>query len=319
MGLLLTTVIGMAVLAFYHPWLFGFDLLLLASIAFMIFVLGRGAIYSSIKESKTKYHMASWLEDVVRCPITFSSGGGVDLAMERSDHLIKEYLTARQKHFRVLMRQILFALALQAVASTVLLGLGGWLVVTGELTLGQLVAAELIVTVIVGGFAKLGKHMESFYDLLASVDKLGALFDLPRERDDGLLVLNDESPIAVDVHAVSYARAGGKSVLNNLSFRVPASGSLALIGPSGSGKSTVLDLLYGLRNPKSGHVAINGFDPGDIRPDLLRRHVTMVRGLEVFQGTIGENVHLHRPEVSAQRCPQCFGASGTYGIRVVVG
>lgn len=298
-GLLLSTVIGMAVLAFYHPWLFGFDLILLASIAFMVFVLGRGAINSSIKESKMKYHMAGWLEDVVRCPVTFSSDGGIDLAMERTDHLIKDYLTARKKHFRVLMRQILFALGLQAVASTVLLGLGGWLVVSGELTLGQLVAAELIVTVIVGGFAKLGKHMESIYDLLASVDKLGVLFDLPRERDDGLLVLNDEAAIAVDVRGVSYARAGGDSVLKNVSFQVPASGSLALVGPSGSGKSTALDLLYGLRNPDTGHITINGFDPGDIRPDLLRHQVTMVRGLEVFQGTISENVHLHRPEVTA--------------------
>ena len=95
-------------------------------------------------------------------------------------------------HFRILMRQILFALGLQAVAATALLGLGGWLVIRGELTLGQLVAAELIVAAIVGSFAKLGKHLENFYDLLASVEKLGHLFDLPTEPHDKLFHLRDE-------------------------------------------------------------------------------------------------------------------------------
>ena len=69
----------------------------------------------------------------------------------------------------VLLRQLLFALGLQATVATELLGLGGWLVIQGQLTLGQLVAAELIVTAIVGSFVKMGKHLESFYDLLASI------------------------------------------------------------------------------------------------------------------------------------------------------
>jgi len=299
-SLLLGTVIGMTVLAFYHPWLFGFDIFLLVSLALLITVLGRGATQSAVKESKMKYATAGWLEDVARCPVTFRSDGGIDFAMERADHHIKDYLTARQSHFRVLMRQIIFALGLQAIASTVLLGLGGWLVISGELTLGQLVAAELIVTVIVGGFAKLGKHMESFYDLLASVDKLGILFDLPREREDGLLVPGEGQPLAVEAKDVSYVR-DGKPLLHDVTFQVPPGGSLALLGASGSGKSKILDILYALRKTTTGHVTINGFDPADIRPDLLRRQVAMVRGVEVFQGTIAENVHLHRPEVSANQ------------------
>ncbi len=167
LGLVLGTFIGMAVLGFYHPWLLGFDLLLLGSIAIIIFVLGRGAIRSAVQESKHKYYMASWLEDIARCNTAFRNHGGSEFALERADRLIHNYLAARKKHFRIVLRQVIFALGLQAVASTVLLGLGGWLVVAGELTLGQLVAAELIVTVIVGSFAKFGKHMESFYDLCA--------------------------------------------------------------------------------------------------------------------------------------------------------
>ena len=171
-GLILSAIIGMAVLAFYHPWLLGFDIVMMTLIAFIILVLGHGAIGSAVKESKHKYYMASWLQDIARCHTAFRMDGGSDLALERADRLVHEYLDARQNHFRILMRQIVFALGLQAVASTALLGIGGWLVIDGQLTLGQLVAAELIVTVIVRAFAKLGKHMESFYDLAAAADNL---------------------------------------------------------------------------------------------------------------------------------------------------
>ncbi len=298
-GLILTAVIGMAVLAFYHPWLLGFDAVMMAAITFIIMVLGRGAVDSAIKESKNKYQMASWLEDISSCPTTFQSEGGSDLALERADRLVHEYLEARQKHFRILMRQILFALGLQAVASTVLLGLGGWLVIMGELTLGQLVAAELIVTVIVGAFAKLGKHMESFYDLLAAVDKLGALFDLQPEHHDGVLTMPTDGPATVQCEGVQYRGKPGGALVTPVSIDIEPSTTCAVLGHSGSGKSTLVDLLAGLRSPTSGHITIDGFDPADLRPDVLRSQMAVVRQNEIFHGTLQENVHLHRPLVTS--------------------
>ncbi len=298
-GLVLSGVIGMAVLAFYHPWLLGFDIVMMSSIAFIIFVLGRGAVDSSIKESKHKYYMASWLEDISRCPTAFRTAGGSDLALERTDRLVHEYLEARQKHFRILMRQIIFALGLQAVASTVLLGLGGWLVIDRQLNLGQLVAAELIVTVIVAAFAKLGKHMESFYDLLAAVDKLGALFDLPTDHTDGILEMHSEGPAGVSVDSVTYKKPNGGRVPGSISFRLEPGQTVALVGGAASGKSTMLDLLYGLRMPNSGHLSIDGFNPQDLRADVLRQHVALVRRSEIFHGTLEENIHLHRSSVTS--------------------
>lgn len=308
--LILIAAIGMAVLAFYHPWLLGFDIFMLASISVIIFVLGRGATKSAIKESKSKYLMAAWLEDIARCPTTFRNDGGSDLALERTDRLISQYLVARKDHFRVLMRQIIFALGLQAVASTVLLGIGGWLVISGELTLGQLVAAELIVTMIVGAFAKMGKHLESFYDLLASVDKLGALFDLPIERQDGSLGTGSRGPFALTLNSVTYGWPGHSNVVDSVSSHVAARESLAILGNAGSGKSTMLDLIYGLRAPTAGHLLVNDFDPRDVRPDVLRQQVALVRGEEVFQGTIAENVHLNRPDVSASDVREALNRVG---------
>jgi putative ABC transport system ATP-binding protein len=312
LGLILAAIIGMAVLGFYHPWLLGFDILMMASIAFIIFILGRGAVSSAVKESKHKYYMASWLEDISRCPTAFRTSGGNDFALERTDRLVHEYLEARQKHFHILMRQILFALGLQAVASTVLLGLGGWLVIVGQLTLGQLVAAELIVTVIVGAFAKLGKHMESFYDLLASVDKLGILFDIPTEHHDGVLEGQLEGPASLSLSKVQYTGRVGDAFRDPVSLQLSAGSSLAVLGNSGSGRSTLVELIYGLRSPTKGFIAIDDMDPQDLRPDVLRSQVAAAREPEIFHGTIEENVHLHRSDVTSADVRHAMEIVGLY-------
>jgi ABC-type bacteriocin/lantibiotic exporter with double-glycine peptidase domain len=301
LSVILSAAVGMTVLAFYHPYLLAFDVVLILLMLFTMFVLGRGAVKTSIKESKTKYAMAAWLEDLARCRTTFRYDGASEFALERSDQLIFDYLSARKKHFAVLMRQILFMLLVQALASTALLGIGGWLVISGQLSLGQLVAAELIVAVVVGSFAKLGKHMESFYDLMASIDKLGTLLDLPIERTDGLLsspATGVGTSSGIVVRDVSYVLPDGREILHKLSLVISPGDRVALSGPSGCGKSLLLDMLFGLREPMSGSISVNGIDPRDLRPDVLRRRIAMARDVEVFDGTIAENVHLERPDIS---------------------
>jgi putative ABC transport system ATP-binding protein len=298
-ALVLGALVGMVVLAFYHPWLLGFDVFLVIAILVVIFLAGRGAVKSAIYESKQKYSMAGWLQDIARCPTAFRTSGGADFALERADHLIQGYLNARRSHFRIVMRQVLFALALQAIASTVLLGLGGWLVVTGELTLGQLVAAELIVTIIVGSFAKLGKHMESFYDLLASVDKLGVLFDTKTERQDGIVTVREAVPASVELNHVSFRWPDRSVGIAAVDVRIEAGGSLAILGGAGSGKSTLADLICGLREPSAGKLVIDGLSPRELRPDILQSRVSLVRGNEIFHATVEENVHLHREGITS--------------------
>lgn len=308
--IVLNALVGMAILGFYHPWLLGYDVVLLVLIGFTIFVLGRGAVATSIKESKCKYHLAAWLEDLAGCPLAFRFDGAMQFALERADRLTYEYLSARRKHFRIVMRQVVFALGLNVIASTVLLGLGGWLVIDGQLTLGQLVAAELIVTVIVSSFAKLGKHMENYYDLLAAVDKLGMLFDLPMERQDGLLSGLDDRPAEVSLREIAYHYPDGRPVFENLSVTVRRGERVAIVGASGSGKSVLLDLLFGLRAPLAGRLAINRADPRELRPDILRRSVSLVRDIEVFEGTLAENVHLERPEITTTAVRDALADAG---------
>ncbi len=296
-SLVIGGVIGMVVLAFYHPWLLGIDLTLVALMVFVMFVLGRGAVATSIQESHKKYAMASWLQDLAACDQAFRYAAAPDFALDRADHLTYEYLDARRHHFRILMRQVVFTLFLQAISSAVMLGVGGWLVMQNQLTLGQLVAAELIVTIIVGSFAKLGKHIESFYDLLASSEKLGHLMDLPILRQEGLVGFPESGAVRIEFTGLACHHHHSKGV-SPLTGRIAAGDRVALKGPSGSGKSTFVDLLCGRLDPTDGKVTLDGIDPRDLRPDVLQRHVAVVAATEVFTGTLAENVHLGRPDVS---------------------
>jgi putative ABC transport system ATP-binding protein len=177
--------VGMLVLAFYHPVLLAFDIALVLCVVLNIGLLGRGGIESSIEESSQKYQMAGFLSEVASARHAFRDRGGSGYAEEQIDLLAVRWLEARSAHFRVVMRQVIGALGTQAIASAALLGLGGWLVIERELTLGQLVAAELIVTSVVSTFTDLGKHIETYYDLVTGLHKLDTLVSVPTERDAG--------------------------------------------------------------------------------------------------------------------------------------
>jgi len=294
------TLIGLILVALYHPLLLAFDLFLVLAMLFIVFVLGRGAVHTSIKESKAKYAFQAWLEQIASHLITFKSFGGASLAAAKAEELLAEYLLLREKHFKVLVRQIAGSFLLQAVASSLLLGIGGWLVIERQLTLGQLVASELIVTLMVSGFTKFGKQLEVFYDMQAAVDKLGGLVDLPLERAGGEARLTSVKPAEVTFTGVELGFDQGAPVLAIPSFRVESGDRLALVGRHGCGKSILADLLFGLRNSTGGSIHLDAADYRDIPLETLREQVALVRGVEVFAGTVLENIRLGRDHLSIQ-------------------
>jgi len=295
-ALVVTAVVGMIVLAFYHPFLLGFDILLLLLIAFTLFVLGWGGVRTSLHESHAKYDVAAWLQELLRCLRAFKFAGGRQLALEKADHLAGQYVTARREHFRVVWRQTVFALGLQVVVSTALLGLGGYLVINRQLTLGQLVAAELIVALIVASVAKLGKYAETYYDLMSGAEKLGLLTDLPLEREGGEALTDGGSGIAVRVNGVD--RVAHRTLPTPADWHVAAGERVAVVGPPGSGKTTLFEMLCGLREPGHGIVEMDGIDLRGLSLERMREQVVLVEGSGIFTGTIAENVRVGRTHLS---------------------
>lgn len=310
-GMTLQTIVGMVVLAFYHPALLGFNLFLLVALATVLFLLGRNAVTTATLESRSKYAFVWWLEELARHPLTFKLRGSGEHALEMVNQLMDQYLTARAAHFRVLMRQIVFSLGIQVIASTALLGLGGWLVIEGELTLGQLIAAELIVGTIMGAFSKLGKHLDSFYDLLAACEKLGYIFDLPAERDHGAMAppVSGTKGAAVTLHGVVVDRGDG-AIIGPLQREIRSGERLALTGAPGGGKTTLLEVLFCVRPPDSGFVEVDGTDIRELCPQAVRDQLALVGPIEIFAGTVAQNVILDRPIQGSAELSQALAAVG---------
>lgn len=295
LAVVLQTSIGLLMLAFYHPLLLAFDFFLLLAVAGIIFGYGRSASAAALKESKAKYAVAAWIQELVRHPVSFRQHRGAAHALERADALARDWLGHRRKHFKYLFRQVLGALTLQAVASALLLGLGGWLVIERQLSLGQLVAAELIVTAVLAAFAKFGKHLESFYDLLAASDKLGQLVDLPLEKDVGESHPAGSGPARLTLRGVTFQYREDAPVLCGVDLDVKAGEKVALTGDTAGGKSTLADLLYGLRQPSRGRIVLDEHDTRDLSLATLRREVVLVKAPEIFAGTLADNVRMGRP------------------------
>jgi ABC-type bacteriocin/lantibiotic exporter with double-glycine peptidase domain len=308
--IVMQAVIGMLVLSLWHPYLLGYIFGLLLGMVTVVWLLGFGAIQANIKESYAKYAVAGWLEEMVRHPMAFKLSTGCDYALERADHLTQHYIETRVGAFRILFRQILFGLLLQVLASAALFGLGGWLVVRNELTVGQLVAAELIVVVLVGSFVKLGKSLESWYDLMAALDKLGHLVDLPLERDDGEPLPLAEAPATVELRGIGFHYEDSDEVYGGLTATVQPGERVAVVGESGAGKSTLFDLLMGLRAPDRGTVLLDGLDVRALDLHDIRTQVASVAGAEVFEGTVLDNVRLGRADISLAEVRDALDVTG---------
>jgi ABC-type bacteriocin/lantibiotic exporter with double-glycine peptidase domain len=281
--------IGLLVLGFYHPALFAFALLLLLLIHGVLLVPARRGLRTSVDESEAKYAVAAWLEELARPGSAFKSRGGAQLAADRADALTRRYLDARRSHFEVLFGQTVGVLGLQVAASAALLGLGGWLVVQRELTLGQLIAAELIVAAVTSSVAKLGKLLDSTYDLLTALKKLGVLLDLPVEEPDRGEPVPGQGPMRVEVRGCCDTDSSG------LSFDVAAGERVAIAGALAH---PVAHWLAGLSLPPRGVVALNGVETSRARSQALREDVVLIEGGDLFDGTVLDNVTLGRSAVT---------------------
>jgi ABC-type bacteriocin/lantibiotic exporter with double-glycine peptidase domain len=318
LAVIIQAIVALLVLAIWHPFLLGFNLVLMVGFVVLIWVLGYGGITAKIRESYAKYAVAGWLEEMVRNPLAFKHTSGQEYAMNRADDMAREYILARRDSFAILYRQILFGIGLQAMASAALLGLGGYLVIRNELTLGQLVAAELIVAVTVGSFVKLGKSLESWYDLMAAVDKLGHLVDLPLERQQGeylpihpMKADGRPNPVAIEIRDLSFTYHGATHRgFGGVNAMIPAGARAAIVGPSGTGKSTLLELLFGLREPAKGLITVDGIDMRDIRLETIREQTATVSHKEVFDGDIIDNVRLGRPGITLNDVRDALDAVG---------
>lgn len=303
----LQTATGLVLLSLYHPLLLGLSLLLVGAIAFVLLGLGRGAVRSAIAESNAKYALAAWMEELALHATAFRDASSRRFAAERADALTASWVLARSAHYRVVLRQLVGSFAVQVIVNSLVLGLGGALVVAGELTLGQLVAAELVVATVLAAIVRLGKKLESFYDLLAAVDKIGILLDLPLERASGRAPRDG----SLDARGLELRAAGIAELAATAGdLHILPGERIAIVGPPASGANALADVLCGLRTPAAGRIEHDGEDLRELRLDLVRERALCLRDADVVPGSVLANVAAGRASVDAEVATVALARAG---------
>lgn len=292
LGYVLQTLIGMLLLAFYHPMLLAFDLFLIAAIYLILFVMGKQGISTAIEQSRAKHSVVAWLENIAGNPLLGRSQQSRLFLDHLSQRISQAYLDACINHFRILSRQNIGALVVHTLANTFLLALGGWMVIERQLSLGQLIAAELVVNAMIYGLTRLGKTLDNFYELMASLDKIGYLQDLPPERDGGETPLTAESGYQVELQQLSCDAGLHADAIDACNLLLNPGATLAI--SAGAEHGSLLDILYGLRSPRSGRVLLDRQDIRDLSLGRLRDSVNLVRNAEIINLTIADNLRMGR-------------------------
>lgn len=298
----LQVIFGLILLSIYHPFflVLSIGLILLVYLIFRLTV--RRGLKTSLVESKHKYKVAHWLEEVARVSSTFKMAGSTDLPVERMDKYVRNYVDAREEHFKVLRLQYGLLVAFKATVATGLLAIGGYLVMEQILNIGQFVAAEIIILLIINSVEKIVVSLETIYDVLTSLEKIGQVMDLELENNDGTIITKTASmqALELELNQVSFNYPESKrTVLHDLNLHISPGERILISGTNGSGKSTLIHVMAGLYDIHNGSILYQGLNIQAYQKDSLRSIVGgCLTDEQLFEGTLSENISLKRPGVT---------------------
>jgi len=172
----LQTFLGLILISFYHPYFIVLSVLILISILLPIYIYGNRGMLSAVDESTAKFNVAGYIEDLDGLGVVAQRDDSLDQRVLELDRQIDGFLDKRARHFRNIFTQKICYLSLYALLNALLLGIGGYLVASNQLTIGQLVAAEIVVNAILSQFFYAHKYLEAFYDIYASSWKLSIFY-----------------------------------------------------------------------------------------------------------------------------------------------
>ncbi len=296
---------GLVLLSLYHPVFIGFGLVLIIILVLIIYLTFKSGLATSIRESDSKYKMAYWLTELARSMTTFKLQGSNDLALKQTDKIASEYIQHRKKHFRIVVSQLVSILSLKTLVTAGLLIIGALLLISNSITIGQFVASEIVIILVLNSSEKLIGSLEPIYDLLTSVEKIGKVTDLQLDRDskhENAVAVPNHEPLSLSVSNLTISGVvDDKPIIENLSFEVKPGEHLCITGKSGSGKSTLIKTLSSLLDSYEGSIQVNGIPSNNIDVQSYRAANRVIfSDQEIFYGTLLDNIGLQQPEVTTE-------------------
>jgi ABC-type bacteriocin/lantibiotic exporter with double-glycine peptidase domain len=299
---LLQIIFGLLLLSFYHSSFIVFGIMLFFLLYFIFKFSYKSGLETSLKESKFKYKVASWLQEMARNNLSFRNELNYDYGLQKNNLLVTDYLTYREKHFNVIKKQFSQLIVFKIIITASLLSIGGYLVLSQEMNIGQFVAAEIIILLVINSVEKIILGLESFYDVLTSIEKIGQVTDLELEQDAAIENDNCYTNITLETENIRFKFPdSGNDVLNSISLKIEQGEKIALNGENGSGKTTLIRLLSGLLQPSSGSFYINDDTFRKINLKQYRSQIgSIIYNETPFEGTILENITFNDPNVTTE-------------------
>ncbi|MCX8112821.1 MAG: ATP-binding cassette domain-containing protein [Bacteroidia bacterium] len=298
---LLTITFGIILLSFYAPF-FAFSILLLTGITGAAIYYSFHSTYKKKKAvSDEKYRMATWLEEIARALLTFKVAGFPPLLYRRTQELEERYLRSRKHYFRALLTQKGILYFYQIAIALIMLTMGALLVIEQRISLGEFVASELVLFLILNAVQSLVGHLESLYDAFVGIEKISQIFTPPTEKISGLsLPIKKSYSISIrNLSLSSPTYPDGRSILQNISMDIRAGEKVCIAGSTGGGKTSLLAVLYGLYTDYTGDVFIEGVNLRQIDLLMLRSRIGDAIDVgEIVEGTVWENLTLGAAHVS---------------------
>jgi ABC-type bacteriocin/lantibiotic exporter with double-glycine peptidase domain len=300
--IVLQAVVGFVLVSLYHPLFLVFNLVIVGLIWLIWLIWGKRAIFSAVNVSHKKHATANWLEGLGESNGYFKSERHIARALDRTNAVTADYVREHARHFRHHFAQTLSFLLLYALASAVLLGLGGWLVIQGELSLGQLVAAELVLSVALLGVSQLGTYLAYFYEICGAIDELSLFYAIRQEEPTGDLV---EVGASADLAFTNVSL--GEAALD---FRIASGKRVMAVAESHGIQRDTINLLKRHAKPESGLISLGGLDVTGIQPHTLRQKVIYLARPTIVDLTIREYLDLSGDEDSSARDLEVLEAVG---------
>lgn len=291
---------GLILLSLYHPFFIIFSVLLLL-LVFLIFKLtSKKGMQTSYEESSYKYKVVSWLEELARSKDSFKLAGNTRLPESKTDERVLGYLNSREKHFKILKKQYILLLIFKMFVALGLLLIGGLLVLNQQMNIGQFVASEIIILLVIDSAEKLILNLENVFDTFTSLEKIGQVIDIEIDDEERKSSLNHEfnESLSVEIDNLIFSYNNNNPVLKGISCFFDKNKSYCITGSNGSGKSTLLHLISGLYTAQQGSICINGFPIANY--NLSKLYNSIGNGFNeetIFEGSLHDNITLGRNHI----------------------
>ena len=298
--------IGMTILVFYHPYFLIFNGVLVGGFVLALIIFGRGGFKITLKVSELNYEMLEWLQDVAQNLPHFKATGSTSLLIRKTDRIVRDYVLARRTRSDILSRtQYRSAGIWQAIGHSSLIGLAGWLLAAGEITLGQFVAAEVIVGSLLAAMDTVARRMYAIYFAFTSFEQMAKMFALPQEKECEKLRVSipdfsAQGGVRVTCKSVSFTVPDASAAFEHFNLDVEPGEKVAIFSDSTTGKTALAHVLAGLFTPTNGIVRYNDIDLRYLSMESLAacRGLVLDSRLSLFSGTLEENITMCRPGIT---------------------